>query len=160
MMRTLAAAAIALTLALSQTAIAAPDVKTACEALVIDYAYYRDRGESDAFANLFTEDAHLEVLGEVWTGRAAIKARLDTAPEATPLLRHHMTTIRITPESEDRASGVSYATIYAGPPGAAPPLPATSFAAVGEYHDQFVRTAAGWKIARRVFVPVFMPPTP
>ena len=120
------------------------DVRAACHALVIDYAYYRDRGDADAFGNLFTADARLEVLGEVWNGRTAIRERLQTPPEATPLLRHHMTTIRITPQGNDRAVGVSYAAIYAGPPGAEAPHPQTGLAAVGEYHDQFQRTSSGW----------------
>ena len=38
-------------------------IEQACTDLILDYAYYRDRPDADAFADLFAEDAELRVLG-------------------------------------------------------------------------------------------------
>jgi hypothetical protein len=128
----------------------------ACEATVLDYAYYRDRPDAQAVANLFTEDAVLQVLGREYAGREAIHERI-VAGTGGPVFRHMMSTIRIFPIDADLATGVSYVTVYSAPRGDGP-VPVDSFAAVGEYHDEFVRAGADCKIKRRVFVPVFLPP--
>lgn len=131
------------------------EIERACTGLVLDYAYYRDRPDADGLAGIFAEDAVLNVLGQAFVGRDAIRARLQGA-ENGPLFRHMMSTIRIFVDSEDRARGVSYVTVYSASPGAMP-RPLGAPLGVGEYHDAFVRTADGWKIQRRDFVPVFMP---
>ena len=131
----------------------AGELEQACEDLVLDYALYRDRKDADAFASLFAEDAVLTVLGNVFKGRSVIKQRLVDGRDG-PVTRHMMSTIRIFAQSEDTANGVSYVTVY-GAPDAQFPLKVDGFLSVGEYHDKFVRTDAGWKIGRRTFVPVF-----
>lgn len=146
---------IALVFAASQ--VQAETTEAACRSLVLDYAYYRDRPDADAFANLFAEDGTLVVLGEEYASREKIRARLQGAA-AGPVFRHMMSTIRIFPRDEDHADGVSYVTVYTAPPGDGP-MPVQGFAAIGEYHDQFVRTPAGWKIQRREFKLVFTPLT-
>ncbi len=130
----------------------------ACTDLVLDYAYFRDRPDADGVANLFTEDAQLTVLGQTFVGRAAIGKRIRDAAGG-PVFRHMMSTIRIFPDDETHAHGVSYAAVYTAPAGQAP-RPLHQPAAVGEYHDRFVLTAAGWKIAQREFVAIFMPAAP
>lgn len=133
----------------------ADEVKDACTDLVLDYAYYRDRFAPLPYGELFTEDAVLTVLGEVAKGREAIRERLVKA-EPTQVIRHQMGTIRIFPKPEDNprtAAGVSYVTVYVSSPGELP-LKAEQ-RVVGEYHDEFVRTADGWKIGKRTFIPVF-----
>lgn len=130
-------------------------IERACTDLVLDYAYHRDRPDADGVAGIFAEDAVLSVLGQDFVGRDAIRARLQGA-ENGPVFRHMMSTVRIFVESDDRASGVSYVTVYSAPPGGLP-RPLDAPLGVGEYHDKFVRTAAGWKIQRREFIPVFMP---
>ena len=128
----------------------------ACTDLVLDYAYHRDRLAPDDVANLFTEDALMEVLGEVFEGRAAIRQRMIDS-KGGPVSRHLMSTIRIFPEGPDSATGVSYATVYlAAPTDVEGPLAVEGFAGIGEYHDTFIRTAQGWKIAAREFRPVFV----
>lgn len=132
-----------------------------CEAVVLDYAYYRDRPDAQAVANLFAEDAVLQVMGQEFTGRKAIRDRI-VAGAGGPIFRHMMSTIRIFSVDAERATGVSYVTVYSGTreDGGDGPVPVETFAAVGEYHDEFVRTGAGCKIKRRDFVPVFLPPAP
>lgn len=138
------------------TAVATADVRQACEDLVLDYAYYRDRPDADGVAELFTEDAKLTVLGETWTGRQAIHERIVAGMQG-PRFRHMMSTIRIFPVDANSATGVSYVTVYTSPPGDGP-QPVNGFAGLGEYHDKFVRTEAGWRIAERTFVLVFTQP--
>lgn len=126
-------------------------IEQECTNLVLDYAYYRDRPEPEAFANVFAEDAVLTVGADSWTGRAAIRERLNGA-ENGPKYRHLMSTIRIFPVDENHATGVSYVTVYNAPKGA---TTVEGFAAIGEYHDEFVRTDEGWKIQSRRFVAEF-----
>lgn len=128
----------------------------ACQNLVLDYAYYRDQLDPESFGNLFAEDAELIVRGNRFQGRAAIKQRLIDEAN-TPITKHMMSTIRIFEESASSASGVSYVTVYAGTADNQAPLPqpVSGFAAVGAYHDKFVLTEDGWKIARREFIPTF-----
>ena len=130
-------------------------IEQACTDLVLDYAYYRDRADAQAVADLFTADALLRVLGQDFDGNAAIRSRIEQG-RGGPVFRHMMSTVRIFVEDEDHARGVSYVTVYSAPAGELP-RPLGAPLGVGEYHDQFVRTEAGWKIQRREFVPAFMP---
>ncbi len=130
-------------------------IENVCRSLVLDYAYYRDRPNAGAVANLFTKDAQLTVLGQTYFGREAIRKRVQ-AGQGGPIFRHMMSTIRVFVESAQSATGVSYVTVYSHSPGDLP-RPIDTPLAVGEYHDVFVRTQAGWKIKERTFVPVFMP---
>jgi hypothetical protein len=130
-------------------------IEAACTELVLDYAYHRDRLDPDAVAALFSDDATMSVLGDVYNGRAAIKQRMIDG-RGGPVTRHLMSTIRIFPIDRDRATGVSYATVYMAPRNDTDnPLTVEGFAGIGEYHDEFVRTAEGWKIKVREFRPVF-----
>ena len=130
-------------------------IKQACRDLVLDYAFYRDRPDATGVANLFTEDGVIELLGDRFVGKETIRARIQ-AGTGGPVFRHLMSTIRIFPQDANHAQGVSYVTVYVAPPGEGP-RPVESFAGIGEYHDDFVRTAAGWKIQNRKYVPVFVP---
>jgi hypothetical protein len=129
----------------------AHDAVQACTDLVLDYAYYRDRPDPVGFASVFAENATLTVMGETYKGRQAIGERLQGAGRG-PSFRHLMSTIRIFPIDELHATGVSYVTVYTAPHGA---TEVEGFAGIGEYHDEFVLTPAGWKIASREFKPVY-----
>jgi len=129
----------------------AEEVYRDCINLVTDYAYYRDRFDADGFSSLFTEDASLTVGGTTWIGRADIRQRIVSINNGSSI-RHLMSTIRIVPIDENHATGVSYATIYTAPAGS---TTVEGFAVIGEYHDEFLRTAAGWKIQKRELKSVF-----
>jgi hypothetical protein len=130
-------------------------IEQACESLVLDYAYYRDREDTQLAAQgvaaVFTEDATLTVNGQSFHGRQAIFERLAQQTNA-PLTAHMMSTIRIFPEGPSRATGVSYATIYVAPRPAQGSALAEGFTAVGEYHDVFTLTPEGWRIVNRTYV--------
>ena len=120
----------------------------ACRQLVMDYAWYRDHPDADAYAALFTEDAELSILGETFKGREAITQRLTASTGSTA---HLMSTVRINKVDDDTATGVSYVTVYTAPPGPGPHT-VSGYAAIGEYHDDFRKTDAGWQIKKRVLV--------
>jgi uncharacterized protein (TIGR02246 family) len=120
----------------------------ACRQLVMDYAWYRDHPDTDAYAALFTDDAELSILGETFKGREAIAQRLTASAGSTV---HLMSTIRVTKVDEDTATGVSYVTVYTAPPGIGPHT-VSGYAAIGEYHDDFRKTETGWQIKKRVLV--------
>ena len=120
--------------------------------LVMRYAVHRDAGEAQAYADLFTEDAHLSILGQNYIGRPAILARMRSAEPQTSM--HLMGTIMITVESAERARGVSYAEVYIEPAAEGDePVLTEGFAAIGIYHDRYRKTAQGWKIEARRFEP-------
>lgn len=140
-------------------------MQRACENLVLDYAYYRDRPDAVELANLFTEDARFDFRGKTYIGREKIRARVAAGVNG-PTFRHLMSTIKIFPEDADHAHGVSYVTVYAATRTSSAesvasdvkaPLPVENFAGIGEYHDKFVRTPDGWKISHRSYVSVFVP---
>lgn len=131
----------------------------ACTQLVMDYAFYRDRPDADAVANLFTADATMDLFGQKFAGREAIRDRI-AAGVGGPIYRHFVSTINVEVSEDARsASGVTYVIVYRGDESELPQT-LTEPVAIGEYHDQFQQTPDGWKIAARVFVPVFLPTQP
>lgn len=126
-----------------------------CRQVVLDYAYHRDRQDGEAVAALFTPDATFVLGNDAFSGRAAIRDRVD-AGKGGPVFRHMMSTTHLRAEGAERASGVSYAAIYAGGAGALPQV-ASEFLALGEYVDEFVRVDDRCMISRRTFVRVLVP---
>ncbi|MFO6463358.1 nuclear transport factor 2 family protein [Jannaschia sp. KMU-145] len=120
------------------------------KALVADvihaYCYHFDRAEADAVLALFTGDAVVDYGPDVptMTGTdeidAVVRTGLATFFAATS---HHVSNIVIGFDGPDRAT--SFAYLYAwhryrdGRPNSE---------LWGQYHHEFARTDAGWKIAR------------
>ena len=142
----------------SSAAVAEEDWSAACAQTVVDYAYYRDRPDADGVAELFAEHGEFIIAADKFVGREAIRERIKAA-QGGPVFRHLMSTSKIFALDENRAKGVSYATVYAGPAGTLPVV-VSEFAALGEYHDEFVREGAECKFQRREFVSVMQPVTP
>jgi 5-methyltetrahydropteroyltriglutamate--homocysteine methyltransferase len=69
------------------------------------------------------------------------------------ITRHVCTNIRITVESSETARGLTYATLYSANANDAPEahfgIKADPRQLVGEFEDEFVRTAEGWRFAAR-----------
>jgi hypothetical protein len=132
-----------------------------CQQLVTDYAYYRDLRDADKFAQLFTEDARMLVRGHWNEGRQALRDHVN-GDDMDTVSMHLMTTIKIIPQDENSATGVSYVAVAHKPKAedGSAPVPLDNFVVIGKYHDVFVRTDDGWKISERVFKPTFFnPPT-
>ena len=128
---------------------AAEDAERACTRLIMDYAVYRDAGEARRYADLFTENGSLSLLGQTWQGRDAIYERMVNAEPQRSV--HLMSTVRVYPESQTTARGVSYAEVYIEGETDSGPVETAGFMAIGRYIDRFERTPEGWKIAERRF---------
>ena len=120
----------------------------ACSDLVLDYALYRDQHDTQKLVQLFSADAQLTLLGQTLKGRAAIRQRTLAAARG-PKTRHMMSTIRITPLSNDRAIGISYVAVYAATGAEGQIQSVAGPAIIGNYVDEFERTSEGWRIASR-----------
>jgi ketosteroid isomerase-like protein len=137
------------------------NIVRACTNLVMDYAYYRDHGDAEAYAALFTENGTLLLTNQPIQGHQAIaKAMLARVEEGTT--RHVMTNVRITVVDDGHATGISYVSVYLtrGTLENGKPLPLTGPSLIGEYHDKFEKTGDGWRIAERRLQRVLAAPPP
>ena len=121
---------------------------------LLDYTLYHDRGWSRELAELFTEDATLDIAGfgvgldTSISGRAAIRemyAQIDARSDGPPPYKHGITNLRIG-VSEDEATASSYLLDWGGEatdqgPGG------------GMYRDRLVRQPDGrWLIKHKRIV--------
>jgi ketosteroid isomerase-like protein len=114
--------------------------------LVAAYAQLADAGRFDALLDLFTDDATLEP-GELpaVTGREALGQffqgtnRTLVAATARPLIRHHVSNLRIVREGPDAATGSCYFFVVTerGPDH------------WGRYRDRYVRAGGRWRFQHR-----------
>jgi SnoaL-like protein len=128
-------------------------IERACERLVLDFAYFSDRQDYEALAALFTKHGTMErPSGDTLIGHDAILESYRSRG-AGRITRHICTNIRITVESADRARGLTYAVVYSAttsrPPEAHFGIKADARQLIGEFEDEFVRTAEGWRFASR-----------
>ena len=116
------------------------------EDLVKRYAYYGDAGKSADLADLFVEDGVLESAhGVSVEGRAAIRGHLDgvaaagrSADAPTGFVRHNVSNVLVAFEGPERAVVNSYQLIVTA-----------QGVDSGRYRDTVVKTAEGWRFARR-----------
>ena len=119
-----------------------------------------DQGDLDEYASLFSEDALLEMRSESGKarvvsptrGRSAIlaggqKRRADGIAGPGSHVAHAIQSSAVM-LSGDTAQASTYVMIYKNTQ-AAPELMAMKI-----YHDEFIRTAEGWKVASRFIDPV------
>jgi uncharacterized protein (TIGR02246 family) len=128
-------------------------IERACERLVLDFAYFSDHQDYERLAALFTPDGTMtRPTGDALAGRDAILKSYQSRPVGR-LTRHVCTNIRITVDSPDRASGLTYAVVYSAnasrPPEAHFGIQADPRQLVGQFEDEFARTDEGWRIASR-----------
>ena len=130
------------------------EIERACERLVVTYTHLVDFGEAEQVAELFAADA-LWQAGEIrFEGRDAVRAMFRGRQEMTQRRSRHVCTNGVVDVvDEDHATGLVYLQLYRPDfePGARTDslAPDAHPVAVGEYHDQFVRTAEGWRFAER-----------
>ncbi len=136
------------------------DIVVACERLEHDYALYRDRGDAEAFANIFTEDGEWGRPTTVLKGRDAIRDYIESS-SGGPSEAHLQlqTTIQITPVDETTATGVSYALVLEAPiPEDGLPVTSLGFQVASESRSVYRLTGEGWKIAKREYTTLFVDP--
>ena len=119
------------------------------------HAYCRnvDLVRADDVAALFTDDCVVDYgpgLGSPTHGSAELAERLGRGLPRFAATSHHVSNIQIEfDESGDAATGCTYLYAWHRYPEAAdgPQVPDAHLWA--QYHDRFVRTPAGWRIAER-----------
>ena len=94
-------------------------------------------------------------------GRQGLRDHVNSDDMDTESL-HLMTTIKIIPQDESSAMGISYVAVARGARAedGSTAGPLEHFVVIGKYHDTFVLTDDGWKIAERSFRPTFRNPLP
>ena len=116
------------------------------------HAYCRnvDLVNAEAVAALFTDDCIVDYgpgLGEPTHGSAVLAERLATGLPRFAATSHHVSNIQIEfDDSGDGATGCTYLYAWHRYPAAGQP-DAHLWA---QYHDRFVRTPDGWRIAERL----------
>ncbi|HEX4183435.1 MAG TPA: nuclear transport factor 2 family protein [Caulobacteraceae bacterium] len=130
------------------------EIMAACERLSHDYAHLADAGRMEEWSHLFAEDGELMLPGAVVNGRPAILKAV-SGPRGDIVSIHSMTNIRIDVESPTKASGLVYITAFQVPKkDGVGPMVAIAPSVVGQYADEYVKTADGWRFARRAFTPL------
>ena len=126
-------------------------IERECERLVTSYCHYIDHGTAERVADLFSEDGVWSSAEATFDGREAIrKAMGERQADAGRMSRHVCNNLLIDVINEDSAEGTVYLTLYRHDGKEGRRLsPLEGPLMVGEYRDQFVRGAKGWRISRR-----------
>lgn len=125
------------------------------EALIAEFAWRVDHGESGRVAELFMADGwYGRDTGERSAGRAEIaRAYADRTGRGERTARHIFTNLRLTFVSADEATGECILLLFAAD--GRPPLPAEPML-VQDYLDRYRRIDGRWLFAsretRRIFV--------
>ena len=136
-------------------------IERACEQLSVAYARAVDFRDYDAFVELFTDDALLD-LGMQIKGKEAIRESMQKRSDEIRS-RHVLSNIFIEVQDSQHARGISYLTLYrhVGTESLRTEIPvATTLpTAVGHYEDAFVLTSVGWRIKSRTLHVAFRNPS-
>ena len=126
-------------------------VRAACERLVYESAARNDAMAWDRLGEVYAVDAVLvRPSGETLEGREAIVEAYAATPPGR-LTRHVCTNVRIDLTGPDTAVGSTTVLLFIADPAEEGHAVRTSPGpAVGEFEDEFVRTADGWRISRRL----------
>lgn len=105
------------------------------------YNRHADRADGEAYANLYTEDGELNIVGEgIYSGREQIAARCN----ATTTAVHITTEPEIDINGDTALQRVRMLTVLQDGKGTR-----NEFVASGWYIDELKRTEAGWRYYRR-----------
>ena len=121
----------------------------ACEQLITRYTHIADFGPGETMPELFTDDAVWESGEGRYEGREELLGFFG-APRGHAKSRHVSSNVAVTVTSDDEAEALSYFALYRYSE-EKPRVPDLDDQPVilGEYRDQFRRTADGWRIANR-----------
>ncbi|WP_424830342.1 nuclear transport factor 2 family protein [Ruegeria sp.] len=115
--------------------------------LMNKYSYYIDRGEFDAFAELFTHGAWIGASGPAFEGREGVRSFLDNIIlyDGEVKTRHVASNIQIEVDEENgTATAQSYMTIFQ----ATKALPLQVIFS-GHYFDEYERIDGAWAFRKR-----------
>lgn len=111
------------------------------------FCRYVDLNDPARVAALFTEDCEVDYgpgTGPAMHGSATLAKVFVSGLRTFESTSHHLSNIQVTFDGPDVADGVSYVYAWHRFPGDRPDGHVWA-----QYHDRLVRTAEGWRIARR-----------
>ena len=123
----------------------------ACGRLVNEYCYAVDDCDVDRFVGVFTDDGVWQRDAQlIFSGREQLRAFFVSRRENVVTM-HVCSNLRVNVIDAQRAEGRSYLTVFRSDRSADPQrMPPALPELVAECFDNYQRTAAGWRIARRV----------
>jgi uncharacterized protein (TIGR02246 family) len=107
-----------------------------------EYSQRCDDGRFDEWADLFTEDARLVLMGKVTEGRDAIRKYMMTVQPAGSRGKHVTSNSLVDVDGESATATTDYLFVRPGVEGLA-------IVAAGRYHDRLVRDGATWRFSER-----------
>jgi hypothetical protein len=121
------------------------------ERLAAEVNWRVDNLVAETLPELFTQDGLLNTFGDPAIGHDAIRKWGQMMDSDRPLgnRRHVLSNYRFVETGADLAEGTFHVTAYVATGGDNDTLPFT----MGICTDRYARTAAGWKVADRRFVP-------
>ena len=126
-------------------------IERECREIMVRMGYYLDSGMFEAFVDCFTLDAEWRRRGHALKGRESILAQIRKR-SPTLILRHVFTNFVVDVHDRDHAHCQAYMLGFrydSGEKSTTPPPFRDANRALWIYHDDLVRTEAGWKVARR-----------
>ena len=133
-------------------------IENECHKLAVLYCWHIDHLDPQAFADLYTEDAHYKpsVEPEPIVGRQAILRWIEGYPKDR-LARHVSTNQYVEMVDDDHAVGTSYAIVFREDQPQAGAVSVNSAPrSVVEYVDRYRRTPGGWRISERIYRMLFL----
>jgi ketosteroid isomerase-like protein len=125
--------------------------RSAIEALVTEYAWLLDHQRWHDVADLCTEDAVLFIRAREIKGKEGLAEWAERRAErASRRTQHQMTLLRLYPAGPDEVHGTAALVLHVAKTGGG----GTYVDLVGEYEDEYVRTAGAWKFRRRRLVTI------
>src|SRR5580658_9332734 len=125
--------------------------RLAISELVTEYAWLLDHSRWHDVADLCTNDAVLTIRGREIHGREGLADWAEhRAANKARRTQHQMTLLRLEPVSGDLVTGTAALVLHVAKAGHG----GTYVDLVGEYRDEYVRTAGGWRFRRRHLVTI------
>ncbi len=121
-------------------------IKDECQSLSLRFGRLQDERRYDDLPELMTPDGTYTRLGEELSMPDFIAWVATMPPNKT---RHFVTGTDFSEINETSAKGITYYTLYLYGGDEEPPYPLNGPFVVGEYHEEFAKTGAGWKIKSR-----------
>jgi 3-phenylpropionate/cinnamic acid dioxygenase small subunit len=117
--------------------------------LVTEYAWLLDHRRWHDVADLCTDDAVLTIRGREIRGRSGLATWAEhRAANKARRTQHQMTLLRLEAITPDHVTGTAALVLHVAKAGHG----GTYVDLVGEYRDEYVRTAGGWRFFRRHLV--------
>lgn len=130
-------------------------IETDCARLTVAYAHLVDRRRYAELVALFTEDGILERPGVRVQGTSELRKFFEARP-ADVATRHACAAPFFEQVTSARATSITYMTLFQCQGTDEGPNTVPGVAGLAEFHDIFVHTDHGWRIAHRVAKPVMV----